>query len=186
LLAHLQPPSGCFPLVIMRFSSYFQNAEKFGLRRLRPAPAYAHIFPLTQEEIDGLAFYLQCDYPDDGDPVEYSLPVRHAVGMWRALWERPRDDRPRLDLYRISGSSLLVIDTRPCAVQAAHRLEGLAADLITSCDMARSIPSLAKELAGQADERTVSQTLQTLVDARLVWQDGDRFLSLALFRNREK
>ena len=185
LLAHLQPPSRCILLAIMRFSSYFQNAEKFGLRRLRPEAAYAHIFPLTQEEIDGLAYYFQCDYPG-GDPVGYSLPVRHKVGMWQPLWERPRHERPRLDLYRAKGSALLVIDTRPCAVQAAHRLEGLAADLITRCDIARSIPSLAKELAGRAGEDVIRETLRALVDAKLVWQDGDRFLSLALFHNREK
>jgi hypothetical protein len=41
-------------------------------------------------------------------------------------------------------------------------------------------------LADQADEEAIRKTLKTLVDARLVWQDDDRLLSLALFRNREQ
>ena len=185
LFAHLQRPTGCFPVSIMRFSSYFQNAEKLGLRRLRPGLAYAHIFPLPREEIEGLAYYFQCDYPD-GDPVEYSRPVRQAVEIWQTLWERSRDEQPRLDLYRAKGSSLLVVDTRPCAVQPAHRLEGLAADLVTRCDIARNIPGLVKELAGRAGEDAIRETLRALVDARLVWRDEGKYVSLPVFRNREK
>ena len=185
LLAHLTPPSCCYQVMIMRFSRYYEDPGKVGLLRLRPGSAYPCILPLAPEEIEGLAYYFDCEYTA-GDPLGYVDPVRHALVAWMAQWSGPANDRPRLDLYRVGKSAFLVTDTRPCAVQAVHRLEGLTAEVLMCCDMARSIPSLAKELAGQADERTISQTLQTLVDDRLVWQDGGRFLSLALFRNREK
>ena len=160
------------------------HPREFELGRVRPAAAYAHVFPLTPEEIEGLAYYFECDYAA-GDPLGYVGPVRRAVGAWVAQWAGPADERPRLDMYRTGRSAFLVIDTRPCAVQPAYRLEGVAAEVYTRCDSARSLRGLVREFAGLADEKEIREALATLVAARLMWQGGDQFLALALFRNRE-
>jgi ribosomal peptide maturation radical SAM protein 1 len=184
LLAHLPPPLGCVRVAIKRFSPYYLNSFKFGLSRVRPAPAYTHIFPLTPEEIEGLAYYFVADYTA-ADPLGYVAPVRHEVGTWIEQWSGPADERPLLDLWRVGPSAFLVIDTRPCALRPAHRLEGLTADVYTRCDSARSVRGLVRDFTGLSDEKGIREALATLVAARLMWQDGDRFLALALFRNRE-
>ena len=184
LLAHLPPPLGCVRVAIKRFSPYHQQPRRFGLSRLRPTAVYTHVFPLTPEEIEGLSYYFDCDYTA-GNPLGYMGPVRHAVGAWIAQWSGAAHERPQLDMYRVGRSALLVTDTRPCAVQQAHRLEGVGAEVYARCDRARSVCSLVQELAGLAGEEDIREALAALVADRLMWQGGDRFLALAVFRNRE-
>jgi ribosomal peptide maturation radical SAM protein 1 len=185
LLAHLPPPLGFVRIAIKRFSPYYQAPQKFGLERVKPEPAYSYIFPLAPEEIEGLSYYFDCDY-SSGDPLSYVGPVRHAVAAWLDQWSGPAHEHPRLDLYRVRGSACLAIDTRPCAVKPVHRLEGLEAEIYVRCDTARSVRALVRDFDGLTGEADIREALAKLVDARLMWQNGDRFIALALFRNREE
>ena len=88
-----------------------------------------------------------------------------------------------LDLYR-ADDALIVKDTRPCAVAAEHRLEGLATELYLLCDGARGLPGLLRALAGRADKTEVRETLSGLLTAKLMAEMDGQYLSLAVVRNR--
>jgi magnesium-protoporphyrin IX monomethyl ester (oxidative) cyclase len=185
LLAHLPPPQNFVDIAIMRFSPY---REKFRTSRsmgLHPVDGYALVFPLPREEIEGLAYYFVSDR-GAGEPSRYVGPVRDVVAAWIDQWQGPDHERPRLDMYRVGPSAFLVIDTRPCAVKPAHRLEGVEAHVYNHCDKARKAEHLVRDLAGLAGEEEIREALAKLVAARLLWRDGDRFVALALFRNREE
>jgi len=178
------PPRHCMQTMIMRFSRYYKDPHKFGLLNVRPWPGYRYLSPLSPEELRGLAYYFECDYAD-GAPQGYVGPVSHAVAAWKEQWSDPEDKRPRLDLYRAGRSAFLVIDTRLCAVKQAHRLEGIEAQVYLRCDSARSVKDLACEFDGLVREEEIREMLAKLISAGLMWQDGERFLSLALFHNRD-
>jgi magnesium-protoporphyrin IX monomethyl ester (oxidative) cyclase len=50
LFHHLQPPATLSPIVFVRFSDYFNNQEKFGLK-LRPFESLKYIYSLSEEKI---------------------------------------------------------------------------------------------------------------------------------------
>lgn len=184
LLAHLPPPQYFMGIAIMRFSPYREKFRTSRFMGLQPVDGYAPVFPLPQEEVEGLAYYFKCDHVA-GELSAYVGPVRHAVATWMDQWRGSDHERPRLDLYLVGPSAFLVIDTRPCAVKPAHRLEGIETHMYRHCDKARSVEHLVRDLAGLAGEEEIREALATLVAARLLWRDGDLFVALALFRNRE-
>jgi hypothetical protein len=111
----------------------------------------------------------------------YLAAVEEAVHGW---WQERSASAPaRLDA-RWEGDELVVHDTRRVARAAAHRLTDLQADLLMRCDTATSIAALLRSpsLAGRAAE--VCLALEALADARLVYEQGGKFVTLPIFRNR--
>src|SRR5262249_8030345 len=51
LLTHLEPPEGCVPFNLDRFSPLFTRAAQYGLTSVRPYPAYEYVYPLPREEL---------------------------------------------------------------------------------------------------------------------------------------
>src|SRR5215470_7576960 len=61
-MAALEPPTGCSPIRLDRFSPLFNQAEASGLRRVRPTLAYYFVFPLGRRELARLAYFFDFDY----------------------------------------------------------------------------------------------------------------------------
>jgi ribosomal peptide maturation radical SAM protein 1 len=182
-ISHLQPPTGCGPIRLDRFSPMFMHPEAFGLVGVRPHCAYYYVFPLGRQDLARLAYYFEFDYADGRDPKSYAGRVEREVERWVGLSRQPPERRPVLDLHR-AEDRLIVRDTRPCAVAPEHRLEGLAAELYLLCDDARGLPGLLRELAGRADEAEARAALGGLVAAGLMAEMEGQYLSLAVVRDR--
>lgn len=129
-LAHLEPPHACGQLRIDRNSLYHQKPDAFGLR-LRPAPYYAHLYPLPADGLARIASFFE----NEGDPT--GLPdfapsiqaLTAAITAWKGGFENPAT-RPMLV---IDQTTRTVRDTRPCAREAVAHLTEDEARLLAFC-----------------------------------------------------
>jgi ribosomal peptide maturation radical SAM protein 1 len=182
LLVHLDPPMSTARLRLDRFSPFHARAEEHGFRRMRPARAYFHVFPLGRRQHNRLAYFFDYDYDDQRLPEAYLEPLRRAVQEW---WNERVDPerRPCLDAAD-DGETILITDTRSVATARRHRLEDIRARVYARCDAATSPERLLREapFAGREDE--VHDALASLEADRLLLADDGRYLSLAVFRSR--
>jgi ribosomal peptide maturation radical SAM protein 1 len=184
LLTHLQPPSYCIPVQLDRFSPYFSHPEQFGVRNVRPITAYDHVFPLAENEVRKLAYFFDFDFQDNRDPLDYAGVLIEQVKRWAELASAAYpEERPQLDLYQSHGS-LVIRDSRPCAVTSLHVLDGLAAAVYRFCDSVQTRKGLTRKLSLDATESDIQQTLDELIAAQLAVEIEGQYIALAVWRNR--
>ncbi|MCA1558004.1 MAG: RiPP maturation radical SAM C-methyltransferase [Acidobacteria bacterium] len=185
LLLHLQPPYGTQPVRLDRFSPNFVKAKEYGLINVRPNRAYKHVFALSDEEIENLAYFFEFDYSDGRKPLEYTLPLVAELQRWKILRGRAGEGHIRLDAYRV-GEAVLINDGRPCAVESSHRLEGIAAKVYLLCDSAQTLHGLCKKLSETAVREEIFEVLKGLMASKLMVEQEGQYLSLAVMHNRQK
>jgi ribosomal peptide maturation radical SAM protein 1 len=112
LLHHLQPPMGNYRLRIDRFSPYHTRPEAYGVKNVRPAPAYALAFP-PHADLEKLAYHFAADYESGADRrLDLIDGINAGVRSWQRRWQDP-EERPMLHLERMSGSHYFgLLDTR--------------------------------------------------------------------------
>jgi ribosomal peptide maturation radical SAM protein 1 len=182
LLVHVQPPASCSPFRLDRFSPFYTRSEALGVKNIRPAAAYYYVFPFGRRDLARLAYYFDFDFIDGRDPGEYTRRLSYETARWWTHRTGDPDNPPRLDAEQ-TGDAVVITDTRPCAVQHTHRLEGLAAALYVLCDTAHTFASLSRMLSGYAEE-AIATALEDLMDRKLLVKSDNRYLSLAILRNR--
>lgn len=142
LLTHLQPPSGAYPVRYDRFSPYHVEPEKYGLQ-LRPLPPYAHVYPLSEEELARLAYY----FGDSRRPwsASHRRLARFCRDWFRSYWTMPAllsiDD---------DGTTLDILDTRECAQVRRQRISGREREIYLACDKASTLKSLTARFGQEA------------------------------------
>ncbi|HET8547219.1 MAG TPA: hypothetical protein VFL57_04405, partial [Bryobacteraceae bacterium] len=180
LLMHLEPPTGCAPIRLDRFSPLFNQAEAVGLRRVRPTLAYYYVFPLGRRELARLAYFFDFDYADGRKVESYLGPMHSAVAKWRnARFQSDEKLRPRLDATIQDGGAIHIVDTRECASSADHWLSGIDAELLLACDSAQARHTLRKKYGAAGDE-----ALARLISSRICVEMEGQLLSLPVLRNR--
>lgn len=179
-LVHLDPPCSCGMLRLDRFSPFHNRAASLGIRRMRPARAYFHVYPFGRQELSRLAYFFDFDHADGSNPQDYLGAVQAQVAAWKAMRMEP-GGAPRLDADFDAGG-VTIRDSRPMARQGVHRLTGLAARLYALCDSTASLAGLAH--ATGADPALIEAELASLDEGALVARQGDRVLALAVFRTR--
>jgi ribosomal peptide maturation radical SAM protein 1 len=113
LLSHLEPP-GCFgPISIDRFSPYFRMPHAYGIKEIRPLPAYSEIFP-NDADIFDIAYHFIAEYPSiltiNPDLVS---TMERMVTQWQAQWTAAC--LPMLLICHVDDGDLLMVDTRELA-----------------------------------------------------------------------
>ena len=175
-IAHLVPPQACGPVRIDRFSPYFENPQAFDLGPLRPARAYAGVFPFDEDARARLAYYFESPHRSSVPP-EYVRPTLAAIDAWQAAF-------PTSTLRACEqADTLLILDTRPCARRFEHRLRGLDRMLFAFCDTAHAFAAIAQR-ARELDRSVTEPSLRTRLDVwnelgLMIHRDG-MYLSLAI------
>lgn len=111
LLRHLPPPNGLVHVSIDRFSPYFKQPGKYGIRRLEPLPSYSWTLP-AHADARQVAFHFWGDY----DSELYAQPallrtLYDEVARWIEAW-RGAARRPALTIQPVFGDWFLLTDTR--------------------------------------------------------------------------
>ena len=79
-LTHLQPPASVHPVLIPRFSDYFDRAEEYGLR-IQPQEHFRMIYPFPEADIARSAYYFE-NMDVDHEQLHHWLSELHrAVGF---------------------------------------------------------------------------------------------------------
>jgi len=177
----LRSPTGCGPVRMDRFSPYFNTPAAFGLRNVRPIAAYRYLYPFPPESLSRIAYYFDFDYEPQVDPSGYADQVIAHVAAWRS-----EPEKGTLRAIRRPDGALILLDTRTDAARRELTLAGVERAAYEYCDEAHSVADLTRHLRGSFPERTftearVRQFLDALVANKFMVNDGERYLSLALF-----
>lgn len=188
LVMHLKPPGVVSPVRFDRFSPYFFDREKFGLK-LKPSPVYQFLFPESRVDLAKVAYFFDGDWERLGVPDEYIAPAKQAWDTWQALWK----DRTAYCYYEKGPGYVIIHDNRPNPPDPALKprqltLAGNAAEIYLYCDEHRSFRAIQKMLeqahgAPQPENKTC-EWLEHLVSSGVMFQEGDRYLSLAVRKDR--
>jgi ribosomal peptide maturation radical SAM protein 1 len=179
-LVHLQPPhvnGAGRPVALYRFSSYFEDPAGSGLTNVRSTASYALVYPFPEGSLRRLAYQFDFDYADGREPRTYTAPLVEMIEYWRANY------CPGALTSVSNGRVLTVHDRRPGAKQAIFELDGMEKDAYEYCDKAHSLRAIHGRLLGLGygiDRETLRQRLERLVKDRLMLQEGDWYLSLAV------
>jgi ribosomal peptide maturation radical SAM protein 1 len=182
LLMHLEPPAGCAPIRLDRFSPFYVRAEEFGLRRVRPAHAYYYVFPLGRRELSRLAYFFEFDYPGGVAPEKYLESTNREYLNWRNA--RYSENRPRLDANIHADGTVVIEDTRGCALAPHHMLSGCDAAVYLACDSVQTLAGILRRFRNRWSSSEVQQALARLVEAKLIIARNEHYLALGVLQNR--
>jgi ribosomal peptide maturation radical SAM protein 1 len=178
LLTHLDPPTGCGPIRLDRFSPNYDQSELMGLTNVRPMKAYRYLYPFDTDTLRDVAYYFDFDYKQTIDDGGCRDPLNEAV--W--VWQQRKDQFYGVD----QGDTLVLADTRQVARQPQIVLNGAARDVYEYCDAIRSRAQIDERLAARGEhpgQEQVNTILDDLVDRKLMVREGQTHLSLALMNH---
>ena len=175
----LDPPDRCGPVVLERFSRYFEHRSTFGIRGARPHRAYRHLYPFPDAALRRIAYFFERDGVADADQPGHVVRLRHQIELWQK-----ESGRGTLASLR-SGGKLVLVDSRHGAEARRYVLDDVDCLLYEACDdicrrdaLVRLVGERFPSATPCADE--VSRRLVSFVERRLMVAAGERYLSLAV------
>jgi hypothetical protein len=120
LISHLHPPMSVLRIILQRFSPYHFDAERLGIRNVRPASLYYHIYPESTVDLNNLAFYFDHSLDSQYEkPENYIGPVMALVTRWQEAFRKKK-----IHFYYRHGPGFLEIkDNRPLERQRDRPIE---------------------------------------------------------------
>jgi ribosomal peptide maturation radical SAM protein 1 len=179
-LVHLPPPTGVYPVRFDRFSPYFKSADKYGLD-LEPLAFYELTYPFSKDALMNMAyFFSDKNYTADyfQTIIRYIIPLQQAIASWHRLWSMPNP--PELYVQNV-GDAPIVHDSRSGSAKtfALSPEAGRVLDALSRRMGVSELRALLPDLG--ADE--VESALKQLKDKKLLFVEGDRFMSF-VFKQR--
>jgi len=183
LLTHLQPPSSTSILSLERFSPYYQEPRKHGVRILGPADFYKYAYSHTAR-LDDIAYAFRFEYADGREPAEYVSNLCGVVSRWHSDFFVGGGAH---SLSYLRGPGYIeIIDQRPSLKKREIVLEGYEAAVYEICDRGEGIRTICARLREAAwlgfspQEEEIRRSLEEMVSNQIMYKEGDRYLSLAV------
>ncbi len=176
MLTHLDPPSGCGPIRLDRFSPNYNRAAEKGFTNVRPLRFFRYVYPFGEATMNDLVYYFDFDYVEKIDDGGHIPALEEAVQKWRG-------SRDHLYVERRDGQ-VVIHDSRPVAVWPETEIGGLAAGIYEYCDHIRSarrvVEAMREAVHPEVTEQEVRTILEEFVQRKLMVCENDRYLSLAV------
>lgn len=178
---HLEPPSGCGPVRLDRFSPYFMNPESFGLRNLRPIAPFRFLYPFGPDSLRRIAYYFDFDYDVTLDPTGAAASVVEFAEAWAK-----QPGRRKLTATD-NGERLILTEIMAGASPQRHVLTSFDRAVYLMCDEVHSLEVILEELHQLFPEnrfslQSVQNLLNSLVANRLMIFDGRHYLAIAVYK----
>jgi ribosomal peptide maturation radical SAM protein 1 len=178
-LRFLDPPEGCGPLLIERFSRYFEEPVRYGFGQIRPLEAYNFVYPFPETAVRRIAYFFDHDYHPTLGTLIYLNSLRSEVERWQAAGATGS-----LRKERGSAGELVLADSRDGSAVMRHRLDRADQLLYEACDDIGNLSDLCElartKLGESISAEEVDRRLSAFVAGRLMVRAGERYLSLAL------
>jgi ribosomal peptide maturation radical SAM protein 1 len=178
-IAHLLPPAYIVPMVLERFSPYFNQPSLHGIENVRPGPSYAVAFPGPAIDRARLAYMFSYHHAMQHDAALQASMQRclDAMRQWRTRFV------PNTLIYDERDGAVCVVDRRGPKTTATW-LRGLQSEIFLACDEIRSFAHLRGTF--DIDAERLRAFLDLLLARRWMFRDGrDRYLSLPVRRAAE-
>jgi ribosomal peptide maturation radical SAM protein 1 len=160
-------------------SSVWQMPYAYGIKRVRNHPFYAHLFP--PDVLRGLRLMIQGYQGRVRYQNRLWRPVREKVDKWRKsyseLHKGPGCD-PILS-FQDGRDFMIIRERRPGNFDMTHRLQGTSRKIYLFCRTQQSISRILSQFPGFGEEKVIP-FLRMMVGKRLMFNEGERYLSLAV------
>ncbi len=167
-------------------SIVWHNPKAYGITRLKNHPYYSHLFP--KEVLRNIKLMLQ-GY-EGGVREQHRLwrPVREKLEEWRKTYKElhsPKDGsfdnracEPIIS-YQDAGDFIIIRERLRGNRNMTHRLTGISREIYLFCETQKDLASIISRFPGLGEEKIVP-FLRMMVDKKLVFNEKDRYLSLAV------
>jgi ribosomal peptide maturation radical SAM protein 1 len=162
-----------------RGSPVWHNPNKYGIRAVFNHPNWAVLFP--RKVFRNLGFIIQAYRGDLGYQRKFWRPVKKKVATWHNIYTKLHKGpgcSPILSL-RDGGRFLIIRQRRANTEPLDHRLTGTSRQIYLFCSHHRSIKTIRDRFPTFAEDKIVA-FLRMMVDKKLMFEENDRYLSLAM------
>lgn len=155
--------------------------KMFGIRRIYNHPIYKILFP---EFFYKRLYFMHKGYVGDRYRQERMWrPVLDKCNEWEDYYKRMKSLSCDPILSYMDGGEFLIIRRRIKENQnELHRLRGVSREIYLFCDTPKHLKRISERFCSIGQEKLLN-FLNSLVDKRIMFKEGNRFLSLAV---REK
>ena len=172
------------PLKIVHFwlgfgSPVWQNPETFGIKAVFNHRNYAGIFP--PNIFKTMRFTIQAYRGDIGHQRKLWQPVKQKLKAWEKAYGKlhhgPRHEN--ILSFRDGKNFLIIRQKRLKGQHLTHRLEGTSRAIYLFCRQHRSLKRILARFPSVTADR-IEPFLKMMVDKKLMFEENDNYLSLAV------
>ncbi|PRY75528.1 ribosomal peptide maturation radical SAM protein 1 [Yoonia maritima] len=179
LIPHLEPPSGCGPIWLERFSPFYTQKDRFPIQEIVPEASYGHAYP-DYLNLEKVAYFF--DYVMANTQGSEHSDLRAWVAEWQ---DRATSDQPDTLSYRLIDDGIMIDDDRRDFSRGTHSFEGPLAQIYLECDETYcSAGQVTKRLNSKYENahslEEVRAALDRFCSMGLMLSENDNYLSLAL------
>jgi ribosomal peptide maturation radical SAM protein 1 len=171
-LSHLNPPRGCFPIRIDRFSPNYERWQQQGFHSVSPLPAYPHVFAASPEEIAELAYFFDYEHAHTAALPELAASMREFWSLWLNSHFQGRGGE--FSVVEAGPYGCTVSDRRFNRPPALWKLNATETDVLLACDQPtsrrRMLPEQIEALEILLEREIVVDCCGKLVAAPLIPQ----------------
>jgi hypothetical protein len=175
------------PLKPVRFwlgleSPVWRNYLEFNIKSIANHPGYGVLFPA--DTIRNLTFIIQAYRGDVTRQRKQWRPVEKKIKQWSkqyAEMHKKALTTPILS-FQDGGTFLIIRQRKHRSESETHRLIGLSREVYLFCQTNRSLKRIHMEFPGLSAERIIP-FLRMMIDKRLMYNENNRYLSLAIPEN---
>ncbi|MCW5805383.1 MAG: RiPP maturation radical SAM C-methyltransferase [Deltaproteobacteria bacterium] len=171
-LHHLTPPTAVVPMLLERFSPYFQDPASFGITNVQPKSFYTALYNQPGVDLERIAYQFGFEHPvcDDRELIQAYRACADDIRSWQETWA------PDRLYYQDLGKELVVVDSREGG-RAVVRLAGPAMELFRYLDTHRARAGIAAEFP-DLDAQLLETQLLNWTHRRWIVSDEDRVVSV--------
>jgi ribosomal peptide maturation radical SAM protein 1 len=171
-LTHLNPPRGCFPIRIDRFSPNYERWQQQGFRSIKPLPTYEHVFAASAEEISQLAYFFDYEHLHTAALPELAAPMRKFWSLWLDRHSQGRGGE--FSVVEAGPYGCTVSDRRFNRSPACWKLSAAETEILLACDgpisRRRILPEQTEQLESLLEREIVVDCCGKLVAAPIIPQ----------------
>jgi ribosomal peptide maturation radical SAM protein 1 len=160
-------------------SPVWQNPKAFGIKRVHNHPFYARLFP--PEVFKDLVLMIQGYHGGMRYQERLWRPVKQALEDWKtaylSLHQNPK--RGPILSYQDGGDFMIIRQRRHRAQDMTHRLRGTSRKIYLFCQENRPLSQIVGKFPDFGEE-AILPFLNMMVDKKLMFTEGARYLSLAV------
>jgi len=160
-------------------SPVWQNPKAFGIKKVRNHPFYARFF--SPEVLKNLDLMIQGYHGGMRDQARLWRPVKQALEGWKtaylSLHQNPKAG-PILS-YQDGGDFMIIRQRQFRSEAMTHRLRGTSRRIYLFCQENRSLSQIVGQFPDFGEE-AILPFLNMMVDKKLMFKEGARYLSLAV------
>ncbi|MCF8143158.1 MAG: RiPP maturation radical SAM C-methyltransferase [Deltaproteobacteria bacterium] len=166
-------------------SLLWRHPDRYGIRLRGNHPDYRYLFPA---EVRGkLRFMMQGYHGGVRHQHRMWAPVREKLAEWHAFYNRMHREpgcEPILS-FRDGKDFLIIRERRLDDAPMTHRLKGTSRAIYLFCGTQRSMADIVGRFPRFGEDR-IRPFLQMMIDKRLMFCEGERYLALAVCGGRRK